>query len=105
MKLVRRGKPGRESPGAADMDGKLRDLSGVIPDFGKFIAIGVNHATETGLPIPNEPVEYPKATNRMQGPNDPRMRPQGSIRSDWEVRLGVVGLGHMPPRYLKEGTI
>jgi len=60
---------------------------------GKFIAIGLNyadHAAESGAPIPKEPVVFMKATTCIQGPNDPVMLPKGSVKSDWEVELGVV---------------
>ncbi len=59
----------------------------------KFIAIGLNyadHAAESGLPIPAEPVVFMKATSCIQGPNDPVMLPWGSVKTDWEVELGVV---------------
>ena len=130
MKLVRYGNPGKEKPGLIDVEGKLRDLSGVIGDIGpdqlgdaalaklrklkaanlplvkgkprlgspvagvgKFIAIGLNyvdHAAESGLPIPKEPIVFMKATTCIQGANDPVMLPKGSVKSDWEVELGVV---------------
>jgi 2,4-diketo-3-deoxy-L-fuconate hydrolase len=59
----------------------------------KFIAIGLNyidHAKESGAPIPKEPVIFTKATSCIQGPNDPIMLPKGSQKCDWEVELGVV---------------
>jgi 2,4-diketo-3-deoxy-L-fuconate hydrolase len=59
----------------------------------KFIAIGLNyadHAAESGLPIPPEPIVFMKATSCIQGPNDAVMLPKGSKKSDWEVELGVV---------------
>jgi len=59
----------------------------------KFIAIGLNyadHAAESGLPIPKEPVVFMKATSCIQGPNDAVMLPKGSVKTDWEVELGVV---------------
>ena len=59
----------------------------------KFIAIGLNyadHAVEAGLPIPKEPIVFMKATSCIQGPNDPVMLPKGSVKTDWEVELGVV---------------
>ena len=59
----------------------------------KFIAIGLNyadHAAESGLPIPVEPVVFMKATSCIQGPNDPIMLPKNSVKTDWEVELGVV---------------
>lgn len=64
-----------------------------VPGIGKFIAIGLNyadHAKEAGLPIPAEPIIFMKATSCIQGPNDPVMLPKGSVKSDWEVELGVV---------------
>jgi 2,4-didehydro-3-deoxy-L-rhamnonate hydrolase len=130
MKLVRYGNPGKEKPGLIDADGKLRDLSAVIPDItpgqlgdkaldklrklktdklplvrgkprmgapvagvGKFIAIGLNyadHAAESGMPIPKEPIVFQKATSCIQGPDDDVMLPKGSGKTDWEVELGVV---------------
>jgi 2,4-diketo-3-deoxy-L-fuconate hydrolase len=130
MKLVRYGNPGKEKPGLIDAEGKLRDLSSVVPDIGpaqlgeatlkrlrkanpaklplvrgtprfgcpvanvgKFIAIGLNyadHAAESNQPIPKEPIVFTKATSCIQGPDDAVMLPKGSVKSDWEVELGVV---------------
>jgi len=134
MKLVRYGKPGREKPGLLDAEGRLRDLSAVVPDIGpdqlapaalarlaklradklplvrgkpqvsvrlgcpvagigKFIAIGLNysdHAQEAGMPIPKEPVVFTKAISSIQGPDDDIVLPRGSVKTDWEVELGVV---------------
>jgi 2-keto-4-pentenoate hydratase/2-oxohepta-3-ene-1,7-dioic acid hydratase in catechol pathway len=59
----------------------------------KFIAVGLNfadHAAESNLPIPEEPVIFMKATSCIQGPNDEVMIPRGSVKTDWEVELGVV---------------
>jgi 2,4-diketo-3-deoxy-L-fuconate hydrolase len=59
----------------------------------KFIAIGLNyadHAAESNLPIPTEPVIFTKAVSCLQGPNDPVMIPKDSKKTDWEVELGVV---------------
>jgi 2,4-diketo-3-deoxy-L-fuconate hydrolase len=59
----------------------------------KFIAIGLNyvdHAAESRLPIPAEPVVFTKAVSCIQGPNDPVVIPRGSLKTDWEVELGVV---------------
>jgi 2,4-diketo-3-deoxy-L-fuconate hydrolase len=64
-----------------------------VTGVGKFIAIGLNyadHAAESGLPIPPEPILFMKATTCIQGPNDPVMLPKNSVKSDWEVELGVV---------------
>lgn len=61
--------------------------------IGKFVAIGLNysdHAAETNLPVPEEPIVFSKATTCIQGPNDPIMLPRGSTKTDWEVELGVV---------------
>jgi 2-keto-4-pentenoate hydratase/2-oxohepta-3-ene-1,7-dioic acid hydratase in catechol pathway len=59
----------------------------------KFIAIGLNyadHAAESKLAIPTEPVVFTKAVSCLQGPNDAVMLPRGSLKTDWEVELGVV---------------
>jgi 2,4-diketo-3-deoxy-L-fuconate hydrolase len=59
----------------------------------KFVAIGLNyadHAAESGMPIPKEPVVFMKAISAFRGPNDDVMLPKGSVKSDWEVELGVV---------------
>lgn len=59
----------------------------------KFLAIGLNyadHAAESNMPIPNEPILFTKATSCIQGPNDEVMLPKDSVKSDWEVELGVV---------------
>ena len=64
-----------------------------IANVGKFIAIGLNyadHAAESGMAIPKEPVVFTKAISCIQGPNDPVMLPKGSVKSDWEVELGVI---------------
>lgn len=64
-----------------------------VADIGKFIAIGLNyadHAAESNMPIPKEPIVFMKATSCIQGPNDDVMLPKGSVKSDWEVELGVV---------------
>jgi 2,4-diketo-3-deoxy-L-fuconate hydrolase len=59
----------------------------------KFVCIGLNyadHAAESGLPIPKEPIIFMKPISARVGPNDPVVLPQGSVKSDWEVELGVV---------------
>jgi 2,4-diketo-3-deoxy-L-fuconate hydrolase len=64
-----------------------------VNGVGKFIAIGLNysdHAKESGLPLPPEPVFFTKAISCLNGPNDDVMIPQGSVKTDWEVELGVV---------------
>lgn len=128
MKLCRYGPRGQEKPGLIDARGKLRDLSGTIPDLtpeqlgpalgriaaldpatlpevagsprlgvpvkgiSKIVAIGLNyedHAKESNLPIPTEPVMFMKALSSLTGPNDEVMLPRDSTHSDWEVELGV----------------
>ena len=72
--------------------GKPR-MGSPVANVGKFIAIGLNyadHAAESGLPIPAEPVVFMKAISCIQGPNDPIMLPKGSKKTNWEVELGVV---------------
>ena len=64
-----------------------------IANVGKFIAIGLNysdHAAEAGMPIPKEPIVFMKATTCIMGPNDNVMLPKASVKSDWEVELGIV---------------
>jgi 2,4-didehydro-3-deoxy-L-rhamnonate hydrolase len=64
-----------------------------VANVGKFIAIGLNytdHAEESGMPIPAEPVVFMKANSCVVGPNDDIMLPKGSVKTDWEVELGIV---------------
>jgi 2,4-didehydro-3-deoxy-L-rhamnonate hydrolase len=59
----------------------------------KFIGIGLNysdHAAETGSPAPTEPIVFMKAVSAINGPNDAIILPRGSVKTDWEVELGVV---------------
>jgi 2,4-diketo-3-deoxy-L-fuconate hydrolase len=61
--------------------------------MGKFIAVGLNftdHAAESGMAVPSEPVVFMKATSCIMGPDDNIMLPKGSLKTDWEVELGVV---------------
>jgi 2,4-didehydro-3-deoxy-L-rhamnonate hydrolase len=130
MKLVRFGQPGKEKPGLVDAQGKIRDLSEVVPDIagqalskkslariaklkpdklplvrgrprigacvgkvGNFIAVGLNyadHAAESNMPIPKEPILFNKAPSCIVGPNDDVMIPKGSAKTDWEVELAIV---------------
>jgi 2-keto-4-pentenoate hydratase/2-oxohepta-3-ene-1,7-dioic acid hydratase in catechol pathway len=131
MKLLRFGPPGREKPGILDAEGRIRDLSKIVPDLagdalspkglatikkeaaagrlpivkgkprigacvgqvGNFIAIGLNysdHAAETGMPIPKEPIIFNKAPSCICGPNDDTMIPKDSTKLDYEVELGIV---------------
>jgi 2-keto-4-pentenoate hydratase/2-oxohepta-3-ene-1,7-dioic acid hydratase in catechol pathway len=60
---------------------------------GKFICIGLNysdHAAESGMPVPDEPILFMKANSAICGPNDAVIIPRGSKKADWEVELGVV---------------
>jgi 2-keto-4-pentenoate hydratase/2-oxohepta-3-ene-1,7-dioic acid hydratase in catechol pathway len=64
-----------------------------VNGVGKFIAIGLNysdHAAESGMPIPKEPIVFTKAISCIQGPDDNVMLPKGSVKGDWEVELAVV---------------
>ncbi len=129
MKLLRHGPKGQEKPGIVDAQGRVRDLSGLIPDItaatlspaglgalkalnldalpiveqgrlavpwtgmGKFIAIGLNyadHAAESNMPIPKEPIVFMKTVDCAVGCNHPVVLPQGSVKTDWEVELGIV---------------
>ena len=59
----------------------------------KFVAIGLNysdHAAETGSPVPKEPIIFHKTLSSMVGPNDDVMLPRRSVKTDWEVELGIV---------------
>jgi len=130
MKLLRFGPKGFEKPGLLDVQGVLRDLSGLLPDLtsdhlgraaldklasvdparlpavegavrmapivadiGKMICVGLNysdHAAESGMDVPSEPVLFTKATSAIIGCNDAVVLPRDSVKSDWEVELGVV---------------
>ena len=130
MKLLRYCNQGAEKPGALDVNGIIRDLSGIVADItgdnlsddalsvlgkidlstlpeipadtrlgscvgniGKFLCIGLNysdHAKEAGMPAPEEPILFMKATTAVVGPNDDVVIPKGSVKTDWEVELGVV---------------
>ena len=64
-----------------------------VGNVGKFICIGLNysdHAKESGMEIPSEPVIFMKATSAINGPNDNIEIPPNSEKSDWEVELGLV---------------
>jgi 2,4-diketo-3-deoxy-L-fuconate hydrolase len=96
--------------GAALAPGRLRELAALnletlpkVPGAirigpcvarpGKFICIGLNyadHAAETGVPVPTEPVVFMKATSAVCGPNDAVIKPRNSTKLDWEVELAFV---------------
>ncbi len=64
-----------------------------VAGIGKIVAIGLNyadHAAESNLPVPSEPMMFMKALSSLTGPNDEVMIPKGSTHTDWEVELAVV---------------
>ncbi len=68
-------------------------LGAPVAGVGKFIAVGLNfsdHAKESNMAVPSEPVLFTKATSSIVGPNDPVVLPKGATKGDWEVELGVV---------------
>ena len=74
------------------VEGPVR-LGPCVAGVGKFICIGLNyadHAAETGAQVPSEPVMFMKATSAISGPDDDVVIPRGSMKTDWEVELGVV---------------
>ena len=79
-------------------------LGPCVTGVGKFICVGLNysdHAAESGMPVPAEPIIFMKATSCVSGPNDPIVIPRGSQKTDWEVELGVI-IGS-PAKYVEEG--
>ena len=74
-----------------------------VAGTGKFICIGLNyadHAAESGLKVPPEPIIFMKATSAICGPNDPILIPRSSEKTDWEVELAIV-IGK-PAKYVTE---
>lgn len=68
-------------------------LGPCVANVGKFICIGLNysdHAAETGMQVPPEPIIFMKANSAICGPNDPIIIPRGSLKTDWEVELAIV---------------
>lgn len=68
-------------------------LGSCVAQPGKFLCIGLNysdHAAESGMAVPSEPVLFMKATSSLSGPNDDVVIPRGSKKTDWEVELGVI---------------
>lgn len=68
-------------------------LGPCVAGTGKFICIGLNyadHAAESGMKVPPEPVIFMKATSAICGPDDPVIIPRGSVKTDWEVELAVI---------------
>ncbi len=80
-------------------------LGACVGGIGKFICIGLNyadHAEEAGMPIPPEPVIFNKWTSSVVGPNDAIQIPRDSVKTDWEIELGVV-IGE-PGAYIDEAN-
>lgn len=74
-----------------DLDG--RRIGAPVRRPGKIVCIGLNyrdHAAEGGMPIPEEPIIFMKAPNTVVGPTDDVRIPRGSVKTDWEVELGVI---------------
>jgi len=68
-------------------------LGPCVGQIGKFVCIGLNytdHAKESGMPIPTEPIVFMKTTSAISGPNDNIELIRGSVKTDWEVELGIV---------------
>jgi 2,4-diketo-3-deoxy-L-fuconate hydrolase len=74
------------------VEGEVR-FGPCVGQVGKFLCIGLNysdHAAESGMTVPPEPVLFTKATSAIVGPNDDVAIPRGSVKTDWEVELGIV---------------
>lgn len=68
-------------------------IGACVANVGKFVCIGLNyadHAEESGMAIPEQPVVFNKWTTAICGPNDPIVKPKESTKLDWEVELGIV---------------
>ena len=84
------------------VDGTPR-IAPCVGRVGKFICVGLNysdHAAESNMAVPAEPIIFMKATSSIIGPNDDVVIPRGSQKTDWEVELGVV-IG-APAKYVSE---
>jgi 2,4-diketo-3-deoxy-L-fuconate hydrolase len=78
-------------------------LGACVSRVGKMLCIGLNysdHAAESGMAVPAEPILFMKATSCISGPNDDIVMPRGSLKTDWEVELGVI-IGE-PGKYISE---
>jgi 2,4-diketo-3-deoxy-L-fuconate hydrolase len=74
------------------VSGKPR-IGAPVTGISKFVAIGLNyvdHAKETGAPIPTEPIFFLKANTALSGPNDSVQKPRGSTKLDWEVEIAAI---------------
>lgn len=83
---------GADLAGLPELD-KNQRIGSCVGRVGKFICVGLNyadHAAESGLDVPKEPVLFMKATSAICGPNDDVIIPKNSTQTDWEVELGVV---------------
>ncbi|MGE0283143.1 MAG: fumarylacetoacetate hydrolase family protein [Rhizobiaceae bacterium] len=83
----------RVDPNSLPVVDGARRLGPCVAGTGKFICIGLNyadHAAESGMSVPPEPVIFMKATSAIVGPNDDVKKPRGSTKLDWEVELAVV---------------
>lgn len=68
-------------------------IGAAVGGIGKFLCIGLNytdHAAESGMTVPPEPVVFAKYNSAVCGPNDPIIIPRGSVKTDWEVELAFV---------------
>lgn len=96
---------GKLDPGTLPVvQGTVR-LGVPVSGVGKIVAVGLNyrdHAVETGMDLPDEPVLFAKAVTALNGPNDPVMLPRGAQKGDWEVELGIV-IGR-EARYVEHGA-
>ena len=80
-------------------------MGACVSGIGKFICIGLNysdHAEVTGASVPSEPIIFSKATSAVCGPDDDIIIPRNSVKTDWEVELGVV-IGK-PAKYVEEAS-
>jgi 2,4-diketo-3-deoxy-L-fuconate hydrolase len=80
-------------------------IGACVANIGKFICIGLNyadHAKESNMPIPTEPVVFSKWTSAVCGPNDALVKPRNSSKLDWEIELGIV-IGK-PGVYIEESA-
>src|SRR5215217_7182416 len=83
----------RLDPGSLPTVGGSPRLGPCVAGVGKFICVGLNysdHAAESGMKVPSEPIIFMKATSSIVGPDDDLEIPRGSQKTDWEVELGVV---------------
>ena len=90
-------------PATLPLVGGTPRIGPCVGQVGKFICVGLNyadHAAESNMPLPKEPILFMKATSSIVGPDDDLEIPKGSEKTDWEVELGVV-IGK-PAKYVSE---